>query len=178
MSGKQPGGADLEWTDLGFDFVETNSHMKYTWKEGVWNEGEVVKDPHINIHIMSGVLHYGQSLFEGLKVFHQKDGKVVAFNPRQNYIRLCRGCKRFRIPEPSEDMFLCTFPASPATPIGGIATLCAAAIERAVQLNIEFVPPYGSGGSLYVRPVIFGQGAQLGLGPAPQVHTLVTPQTG
>jgi len=90
-----------------------------------------------------------QAIFEGLKAFHQKDGKVALFNPLENAKRLRSGCKRLGMPEISDEIFL-------------------EALTNAVEENVDYVPPYGSGGSMYLRPVLFGHGAKLGLGKAPE----------
>lgn len=72
---RAPGTADLDWTNLGFEYRDVNSHVKFTWKDGRWDEGEMVRDPYVKVHIANTALHYGQSVFEGLKAFHGKDGR-------------------------------------------------------------------------------------------------------
>ena len=106
--------------------------------------------PTTEIHILSSVLHYGQALFEGLKVFSRADGSVAMYQPYMgNVERMARGCARLGMPQVDEAIFN-------------------GAIERVVRENLEFVPPYGSGGALYIRPFMYGCGAQLGLGAAPE----------
>mmetsp|Transcript_10623 Transcript_10623/g.12783 ORF Transcript_10623/g.12783 Transcript_10623/m.12783 type:complete len:390 (+) Transcript_10623:160-1329(+) len=140
--------ADLKWDSLGFDYVPTKGTVVYdTLGDGKWGEGRI-QGPYVQMHLMSNVLHYGQAIFEGMKAFHQKDGSVSLFNPLENAKRLRNGCRRLGIPEISDEMFL-------------------EALSNAVIENIDYVPPYGSGGSLYMRPVVFGHGAKLGLGKAP-----------
>lgn len=139
------GGAGLEWDKLFFQYLDVYSHSQYTWKEDAWDKGEEVADKYVKMHIMANVFHYGQALFEGMKVFHCKDGKVKVFNGGENYKRMMMGCRRLGMPEMTEEMFH-------------------AAIDRTVRANLDFVPPYGSNGALYVRPFMFGSGHQLGLG--------------
>eukprot|EP00930_Biecheleria_cincta_P076058 TRINITY_DN63261_c0_g1_i1.p1 TRINITY_DN63261_c0_g1~~TRINITY_DN63261_c0_g1_i1.p1 ORF type:complete len:382 (+),score=69.38 TRINITY_DN63261_c0_g1_i1:75-1220(+) len=148
------GGANLDWSNLGFGYVETNCHVKYEWKDGVWNEGEEIADPYVKMHIMANVFHYGQALFEGQKVFHCKDGKVRIFRDEANYQRLSKGCKRMGMPSMTQSMFH-------------------GAIDRAVRANLDFVPPYGSNGAMYIRPFIFGSGPQMGLGPSSEYTFIV-----
>lgn len=141
------GGAGLEWDKLFFQYLETYTNSQYTWKDGAWDSGKDVADKYMKVHVMANVLHYGQALFEGMKVFHCKDGKVKVFNGSENYKRMMLGCGRLGIPGMTEEMFH-------------------GAIDRTVRANLDFVPPYGSNGAMYVRPNIFGSGHQLGLGPA------------
>ncbi|KAI9141193.1 aminotransferase [Paraphysoderma sedebokerense] len=145
----------LNWGSLGFGYVETNGHVKLTYKDGKWNEGEVIQEPYINLHIGATVLHYGQTCFEGLKAFRMKDGKIRLFRPEQNYRRMIRSCSRVLMPVPTLQQFL-------------------SAIERCIELNKEYVPPYGSGASLYVRPFLFGSGCKLGLSEADEYTFIVT----
>mmetsp|Transcript_15401 Transcript_15401/g.33898 ORF Transcript_15401/g.33898 Transcript_15401/m.33898 type:complete len:350 (+) Transcript_15401:63-1112(+) len=142
-----PGGAGLDWGNMAFSYLPVNCHVQYKWSNGVWDQGEEVNDPYLKVHIMANALHYGQALFEGQKVFHCKDGGVRIFSDKSNHARMSAGCKRLHIPTMTLEMFQ-------------------EAIDRAVKGNLDFVPPYGSGGALYVRPMIFGSGFQLGLGPS------------
>ena len=141
--------ASIAWKSLGFDFTETRSMLVHNWKDGSWDAGELREDFTLNIHAMSNVLHYGQAIFEGLKAFHCADGKVRVFNSRANAQRLHNGCVRLHMPTVDPEMF-------------------DAAIDRVIKENVDFVPPYGSGGALYLRPFLFGHGAKIGLGPAPE----------
>lgn len=72
-----PGSADLDWMNLGFEYRDVNGHVKFTFKDGRWDEGEIVTDPYVKVHIANTALHYGQSVFEGLKAFHSKDGRYI-----------------------------------------------------------------------------------------------------
>jgi len=140
---------NIQWSSLGFDFTPTQSMLKHNWKDGSWDEGSLQEDFNLNIHALSNVMHYGQAIFEGLKAFHCKDGTVRVFNSRANAARLHSGCERLHMPLVPPEMF-------------------DAAIDRVVRDNVAYVPPYGSGGSMYLRPFLFGHGAKLGLGPAPE----------
>eukprot|EP00929_Paragymnodinium_shiwhaense_P112425 TRINITY_DN80681_c0_g1_i1.p1 TRINITY_DN80681_c0_g1~~TRINITY_DN80681_c0_g1_i1.p1 ORF type:complete len:420 (-),score=109.08 TRINITY_DN80681_c0_g1_i1:185-1354(-) len=141
------GGQNLDWAGMFFDYKDVRCHVRHTWTDGKWDAGEEVDSPYMQMHIMANVLHYGQAIFEGQKAFHCKDGKVRIFNDKENYNRMSRGCARMGMPHIPKEMFH-------------------AAIDRAIAANLDYVPPYGSGGALYVRPFIFGSGGQLGLGPS------------
>jgi len=143
------GSAALDWPRLGFEYRQTHSFVRYKFRDGAWDDGEELpgSTPEIPVHIGATALHYGQSLFEGLKAFHCKDGKVRLFRPHQNAKRMARGAERTLMQAPSEALFV-------------------DACKRVVRANLAYVPPYGSGGSLYVRPLLFGSGARIGLQPA------------
>jgi len=138
----------LDWSKLGFDFYPTRSMLRFEHNGDGWDGGTVQQDFNITIHALSNVLHYGQGLFEGLKCFHCADGTVRVFNSRANAARLRSGCERLQMPVVSPEMF-------------------DDAVDRVIKDNLDFVPPYGSGGSMYLRPFLFGHGGKLGLGPAP-----------
>lgn len=159
MAKKQTvGGANLDWGSLFFSQHDTYCFVKYVWKDGAWDKGTECSEFSLSFHPMANVLHYGQAIFEGQKIFHCKDGKVVIFNDKANYDRLTRGASRLGMPEMTQEMFF-------------------EAIDRAVVANLDFVPPYGSNGAMYARPVLFGSGPQLGLGPSPEYTfcVVVTP---
>mmetsp|Transcript_129915 Transcript_129915/g.277400 ORF Transcript_129915/g.277400 Transcript_129915/m.277400 type:complete len:356 (-) Transcript_129915:268-1335(-) len=150
MTGKalqSVGGAGLDWANLGFGYIDVHCHVKYEFKNNSWNDGEVVADPYMKMHIMANVFHYGQALFEGQKAFHCKDGKVRVFNDHANFDRMMKGCARMCMPTMTEAMFH-------------------TAIDRAITANLDFVPPYGSNGAMYIRPFMIGSGPQMGLGPS------------
>lgn len=144
----------IDWASLGFKYMDTNSHIKYVWRNGAWDKGELVRDPYMPIHIAASALHYGQAAFEGLKVFKCKDGKVRAFRPQANAERMYRTAVRTCMAPVEIDMFL-------------------DALKRVVNDNLDFIPPYGTGGSLYVRPLLFGSGAQIGVAPADEYTFLM-----
>jgi branched-chain amino acid aminotransferase len=148
------GANNLNWTELGFDYIPTNGHVRHTWKDGRWDEGVFVREPYVNVHILANVFHYGQALFEGFKAYHTKAGDVSTFLMAKSLKRMEHGTKRFMMPAPSAAMYK-------------------HAVEEVVRQNVGFVPPYGSGGALYVRPFIFGSGPKLGLGPSPEYHFCV-----
>ena len=139
------------WKSLGFDFTQTRSMLRYNHKDGSWDDGEIQTSFELNIHPLSNALHYGQAIFEGLKAFHCSDGKVRVFNSNANAARLQNGAARLGMADVTTEMFN-------------------AALDRVITDNAEYVPPYGSGGAMYLRPNLFGHGAKMGLGPAPEVR--------
>jgi len=154
MSKAKVSSANLDWANLSFSYYQVNAHVEYTWSEGKWDEGKVVPDPMIQLHVMANVLHYGQALFEGQKVFACKDGEVRVFNDKENWARLSKGCRRLHMPEMPLELFQ-------------------EAMDRAIKANLEFIPPHGSGGALYCRPLLIGSGEQLGLGPSKEYRFFV-----
>mmetsp|Transcript_70267 Transcript_70267/g.187145 ORF Transcript_70267/g.187145 Transcript_70267/m.187145 type:complete len:366 (+) Transcript_70267:20-1117(+) len=143
------GAANLEWRNLGFDFIPTNGFQQVECKDGQWGEGVFKAEHSISVHPMANVLHYGQSLFEGFKTFHTKDGAVKTFRDDLSYQRMAHGAKRLHMQFPTKEVW-------------------ESAIDHAIKQNLEYVPPYGTGASLYVRPFLFGSGPKLGLGPSPE----------
>lgn len=141
------GSANLPWESLGFDYVPTGGHWRQVWKDGEWQYGDFVQDPYMSVHILANVFHYGQALFEGFKCFHTSKGTVEAFVDLFSHARMSHGCRRFRIPVVPRSIWI-------------------EAVNETVRRNVAYVPPYGSGGALYVRPFIFGSGPRLGLGPS------------
>jgi branched-chain amino acid aminotransferase len=158
------GRAAVDWQSLGFGFTPTNCYVKAVWREqtGTWSPVEVVPygpngEATFPLHVASTALHYGQSIFEGLKAFACADGHVRLFRPQENARRLERSALRLNMPVVPAALFL-------------------EAVTRCVYENLEFVPPYveqGGGGSLYVRPVLFGSGGRIGLGPADEYTFMV-----
>ena len=145
---------DIDWASLGFGFSDVNCHIRAVWKDGKWGPLEFVKDPYITMHIGASCLHYGQECFEGIKAFRQKSGRVVIFRPGENARRMYRTAVRCVMPPVPEEMFI-------------------EALDRIVAANEEFVPPYGTGGSLYLRPLLIGTGPQIGVAPAKEYTFLV-----
>jgi len=141
------GSAGLDWASLGFDYVPTVGHMRFVWKNGAWDQGRFVRDPYISVHILGNVFHYGQAIYEGFKVFHLRDGSVGVFVDYMSKRRMDHGCRRFRMPQVPPELWT-------------------RAVDEVIRQNISFMPPYGSGGALYMRPFIFGSGPKLGLGPS------------
>lgn len=146
--------ANLKWSELPFGYVQTDYNIRYYYQNNSWSEGELTSDEYIQMHMAAPCLHYGQEAFEGLKVFETIDGRVVAF-------RIDENAKRIQFS--SERIFIPTLP---------IETF-REAIHKVVKANSRFIPPYGTGASLYVRPVVFGMGARVGLGPASEYMFLV-----
>ena len=140
---------DINWSSLGFGYMPTDYRFVAHWKDGKWDEGEIITDPTVHISECAGVLQYAQTCFEGLKVYTTKDGSIVAFRPDQNAKRMQDSAKRLIIPEVSEEMFL-------------------RALDEVVKANAAWVPPYGSGASLYIRPFVYGSGPVIGVAPAPE----------
>lgn len=138
---------NIDWTKLGFAYMDTNCHIQYVCKNGEWDKGELVNEPYLKMHIAATCLHYGQAAFEGMKAFRCADGKIRVFRPRENAGRMYRTAQRTCMAPPPPEMFI-------------------DAIKRVIKANEEFVPPYGSGGSLYIRPLLIGTGAQVGVAPA------------
>ena len=85
---------NIDWSKLGFSYMQTKSHIRYIWRDGKWDGGELVAEPYLNIHIAATALHYGQTVFEGLKVFRCKDGKARAFRPEMNARRISASARR------------------------------------------------------------------------------------
>lgn len=134
--------------------MPTNCYVYSTYRNGHWSELETCSETSIKIPIAATVLHYGQAAFEGLKAFACKDGSIRIFRPEKNAERLQLSATRVMMPPVPKEMFL-------------------DAVVRAVRENCEYVPPYGSGGSLYIRPFLFGSGARVGLGPSDEYTFIV-----
>ena len=145
---------DIDWSSLGFSYMPVKSHIRATYRNGAWSKGELISDPNITMSIAATCLHYGQAAFEGLKAFRCKDGKVRVFRPDENANRLNLSAERILGPGFSTDFF-CDL------------------VRRVVLDNIEYVPPYGSGGSLYIRPLYIGTSPQIGVAPAEQYDLLI-----
>ena len=140
---------DINWSSLGFGYMPTDYRFVAHWKDGKWDEGGLSTDATVHISECAGVLQYAQTCFEGLKVYTTKDGSIVAFRPDMNAKRMQDSAKRLIIPEVSEEMFL-------------------RALDETVKANAAWVPPYGSGASLYIRPFVYGSGPVIGVAPAPE----------
>lgn len=150
--------ANLDWANLPFGYVKTDFNIRYHYKDGAWSNGDLYSDENICMNIAAPCLHYGQQCFEGIKAFETVDGRIVCFRPEANAKRMNHSADRISIPLIPEEMFL-------------------EAIDKVISANARFVPPYGSGASLYIRPLAIGTGAKVGLGPAPEYifMILVTP---
>lgn len=139
----------INWDELGFDYIKLPYRFIAHWKNGAWDSGQLTEDEYLPIHEGSTALHYGQQCFEGLKAYSRKDGKVNLFRADQNSARMNRSARRLLMPEVPEELFL-------------------GAIKQVVAANREFVPPYGTGGTLYIRPLLIGVGPNIGVHAAPE----------
>ncbi len=145
---------NIDWKNLPFGYIKTDYNVRCYYRDGKWGELEVSSSEQINLHIGSSSLHYGQQAFEGLKAFMGKDGQVRLFRWEENAKRLQRSAQGILLAEVPTDLFK-------------------EAVFKAVNLNKRFVPPYGSGASLYIRPLLIGSGAQVGVKPADEYVFLV-----
>ena len=145
---------NIDWKNLGFDYLPTNINVRAYYKDGAWSELEYTSDEYIQMHMSTSCLHYGLEAFEGMKAFRCKDGKVRIFRPYDNANRMFRTANR-----------ACMAPVPPEMFVD--------AVKRVVRANEEFVPPYGTGGSLYIRPLLIGSGIQIGVAPAKEYTFIV-----
>lgn len=138
---------NIDWSNLGFGYIPTDRRFVANFKDGKWDEGGLIDDPNVTISECAGVLQYAQTCFEGLKAYTTKDGKIVMFRPDLNAARIEDSCKRLEMPVFPQDKFV-------------------KACEEVVRANAGYVPPYGSGATLYLRPYMFGSNAVIGVKPA------------
>lgn len=152
------GKKDIDWGNLGFGYMQTEKRYVSNYKDGAWDEGELTSDANVVINECAGVLQYAQTIFEGLKAYTTKDGHIVAFRPDLNAKRMVDSAARLQMPPFPEERFL-------------------EAIEKVVAANADFVPPYGSGATLYIRPYMFGSNPVIGVKPADeyQFRVFTTP---
>ncbi len=144
----------MDWGSLGFGYIKTDYNVRCWYRDGKWGEIETTADEHINLHMAATCLHYGQEAFEGLKAYRGKDGKIRLFRAEENARRLIRSGEYLRMAQPSVELFV-------------------KVVEQAVKANERFVPPYGTGASLYIRPLLIGTGAQVGVKPASEYLFIV-----
>lgn len=140
---------DIDWSSLGFSYIKTDFRYVSTWKNGQWDEGKLVTDNKLSISEASTALHYGQQCFEGLKAYRTKNGDIQLFRPDQNAKRMNNSVKRLMMPEIPEEKFI-------------------DAVLQVVRANEAYVPPYGTGATLYIRPLMIGVGDNIGVSPAPE----------
>lgn len=138
---------NLDWGNLGFSYMKLPYRYLAYYKNGQWEKGELTEDATLHMSESSPCLHYGQQAFEGMKAYRTKDGSVQLFRPDQNAKRLQRTSDRLLMPQVPTDMFV-------------------AAVKQVVRANEEYVPPYGTGGTLYIRPLLLGIGDIIGVKPA------------
>jgi branched-chain amino acid aminotransferase len=146
--------ANLDWKNLAFGYHRTDYNIRYEWKDGKWSEGALVEGESISMHMAATALHYGQACFEGLKVFELKNGDAAVFRIDENAKRLMRSCEKIFMEPVPEELF-------------------EEAVFRVVNANRKYVPPYGTGASLYVRPIAIGTGPQIGVKPATEYMFIV-----
>ncbi|MCI8509757.1 MAG: branched-chain amino acid aminotransferase [Lachnospiraceae bacterium] len=149
---------NIDWSNLGFSYIETDKRFVSNYKDGAWDDGVMTADAMITMNECAGVLQYAQTCFEGLKAYTTEDGRVVCFRPDLNAQRMADSCRRLEMPVFPEDRFV-------------------EAVVKTVQENIDYVPPYGSGATLYIRPYMFGSNPVIGVKPADeyQFRIFVTP---
>ena len=138
---------EIDWANLSFGYVKTDYNVRCYYRDGKWGEIEVCSEETINLHMAATSLHYGQEAFEGLKAYRCKDGKIRIFRMEANAERLQSTCRGILMPELSTERF-CEM------------------VKKVVKLNERFLPPYESGASLYIRPLLIGTSAQVGVHPA------------
>ncbi len=139
--------ADLDWSNLGFGYIKTPFRYVAEYKNGKWGEGKLTGDDKVVISESASVLQYAQTVFEGLKAYTEKNGKIVTFRPDLNAERMIESAERLEMPPFPAERFL-------------------EAVDMVVSANREYVPPYGSGATLYIRPVLFGTSPVIGVKPA------------
>ena len=149
---------NIDWKNLGFGYMQTDYRYVSNFKEGKWDEGTLTTDANVVINECAGVLQYAQTVFEGLKAYTTKDGKIVTFRPDLNAQRMVDSANRLEMPPFPAERFL-------------------DAVAKTVKANSAFVPPYGSGASLYIRPYMFGANPVIGVKPADeyQFRVFTTP---
>ncbi len=149
---------NIDWSNLGFGYTQTEQRYVANYKNGAWDEGGLSDQANITMTECACVLQYAQTVFEGLKAYTTKDGRIVTFRPDLNAARMADSCRRMEMPVFPEERFL-------------------EAIDAVVKANADYVPPYGTGASLYVRPFMFGSDAVLGVKPASefQFRVFVSP---
>lgn len=138
---------EIEWSKLSFGYYPTAWNVRCYYRDGKWGQIEETQDTNINMHMAATCLHYGQEAFEGLKAFKGKDGKTRLFRVEENALRMNRSCEGIMMPEMPVELFT-------------------EMVTRVVKLNIDYLPPYESGASLYIRPLVIGTGPQVGVRPA------------
>ena len=149
---------NIDWANIGFGYVQTDKRFVSNFKDGKWDDGHLTDDATVVISECAGVLQYAQTCFEGMKAYTTEDGRVVVFRPDLNAKRMEDSAKRLEMPVFPQDRFV-------------------KAIEETVKANLAYVPPYGSGATLYIRPYMFGSSSVIGVKPAEeyQFRVFTTP---
>ncbi len=138
---------NIDWSSLGFGYVQTDKRFVSNYKNGAWDDGVLTDDATVTLSECAGVLQYAQTCFEGLKAYTTEKGQIVIFRPDLNASRMADSCKRLEMPVYPEDKWV-------------------DAVVKTVEANIDWVPPYGSGATLYIRPYMFGSNPVIGVKPA------------
>ena len=149
---------NIDWANLGFGYVDTDKRFVSNYKNGAWDEGVLTEDATVTISECAGVLQYAQTIFEGMKAYTTEDGRTVIFRPDLNAKRMADSAKRLEMPVFPEDKFV-------------------EAVAKVVKANEAYVPPFGSGATLYLRPYMFGSSPVIGVKPAEeyQFRVFATP---
>ncbi|MBU5461887.1 branched-chain amino acid aminotransferase [Lachnoclostridium sp. MSJ-17] len=138
---------NIDWSNIGFGYIKTDERFVSNYTDGKWDDGVLTTDDMVTISECAGVLQYAQTVFEGLKAYTTCDGRVVVFRPDLNASRLKDSCERLEMPVYPEEKFI-------------------EAVKKVVKANIDYVPPYGTGATLYIRPYMFGTNPVIGVKPA------------
>ena len=138
---------DIDWGNLGFGYIATDKRYVSNYKDGAWDEGVLTDDANVVINECAGVLQYAQTVFEGLKAYTTEDGRIVTFRPDLNAERLEQSAMRLEMPAFPKERFV-------------------EAVIQTVKVNAAYVPPYGTGATLYIRPYMFGTNPVIGVKPA------------
>lgn len=149
---------NLDWSNLGFEYIQTDKRYVSNYKDGKWDDGSLTLDANVVLNECAGVFQYAQTVFEGLKAYTTEDGRIVTFRPDLNAERMMDSAKRLEMPAFPKDRFL-------------------DAVTQTVKANAAWVPPFGSGATLYVRPYMLGSSPVIGVSPAKeyQFRILTTP---
>ena len=138
---------NIDWANLGFGYIKTDYRYVSIFKDGAWDEGQITEDDMISLSECACVFQYAQTCFEGLKAYTTEDGKIVTFRPDLNGERMENSARRLSMPAFPKDRFV-------------------KAVTEVVKANRDFVPPYGSGATLYIRPFMMGTNPVIGVKPA------------
>ena len=138
---------NIDWSNLGFGYMQTDMRFVSTWQDGAWDEGGLTDKATIEMSECACVLQYAQTCFEGMKAYTTADGKIVCFRPDLNAARMADSCRQMKMPVFPEEKFV-------------------EAVVETVRANAAWVPPFGSGASLYLRPFMFGIDSVIGVKPA------------
>ena len=138
---------NIDWSNIGFGYVQTDKRYVANYKDGAWDKGALTDDPNIVMNECAGVLQYAQTCFEGLKAYTTEDGHIVTFRPDLNAERLMDSAACLEMPQLPKEQFI-------------------DAVDQVVKANAGYVPPYGSGATLYIRPYMFGINPVIGVKPA------------